>query len=163
MGWSGDSSAPGSNSVRLKSVRVVNSDRTILPHNVDLCDVIGIEIEYTVLKAGAVFVPSIHVHNGEGILIFVSIDLEENWVRAPRKCGTYISVAWIPKNFLNTGPHYVSVACSRLNPHELHFFEQQVVAFNAVEGGAIDTARGDFTGALPGTTRPILQWSTETI
>jgi lipopolysaccharide transport system ATP-binding protein len=163
MSWPDDLHAPGSDSVRLKSVRVVTGDRTTLLDSVDLRHLVGVEIEYTVFKDGVVFVPSLHLHNGEGILIFVSIDLEENWVRNPRRCGIYHSVAWIPGNFLNTGTHYVSVACSRLDPHELHFFEQQVVAFNVVEGGATDTARGDFTGALPGTIRPILKWSTNVI
>jgi len=160
MSWPDQSQAPGNESVRLKSVRVVVDDGTTLLDGVDVRDPVGVEIEYTVGKSGVVFAPSLHLHNGEGIQIFLSIDLEEDWVRTPRQCGTYTSVAWIPGNFLNIGTHYVSVACSRLDTHELHFFEQQVVAFNVVETDAGDSARGDFSGSLPGTIRPMLEWRT---
>lgn len=162
MCWPDDRRAPGSDSVRLKSVRLVAGDSTTVLSGVDIRDLLGVEIEYTVLKDEAVFVPSIHLHNGEGVLILVSIDLEQDWVRTPRMCGTYRSVVWISGNFLNTGTHYVSVACSRLDPHALHFFEQQVVAFDVLEGGATDT-RGDFAGALPGAIRPVLKWRTNMI
>jgi lipopolysaccharide transport system ATP-binding protein len=163
MSWPEDRRAPGNESVRLKSVRVVTADQSTLLHGVDVRDPVGIEMKYTVMKTGAIFAPSLHLHNGEGIQIFLSIDLEEEWVRTPRTSGTYTSIAWIPGNFLNVGTHYVSVACSRLDTHELHFFEQQVVAFNVVEVDALDTARGEFSGTLPGTIRPILEWRTRMV
>jgi lipopolysaccharide transport system ATP-binding protein len=161
MCWPDESYAPGNESVRLKSVRVLVDDGTTLLDGVDVRDAVGVEVEYTVCKPGAVFVPSLHLHNGEGVQIFLSIDLEADWVSAARERGTYTSVAWIPGNFLNIGTYYVSVACSRLDPHELHFFEQQVVAFNVLEVDAPNTARGAFSGKLPGIIRPVLQWQTE--
>jgi lipopolysaccharide transport system ATP-binding protein len=161
--WPDDLRAPGNESVRLKSVRVVVADRSTLLDGVDVRDPVGVEVEYTVYKSGVVFVPSLHLHNAEGVQIFVSIDLEADWVRTRRQCGTYTSVAWLPGNFLNIGTHYVSIACSRLDTHELHLFEQQVVAFNVVEVDAADTARGEFSGTLPGAIRPILEWRTKMV
>src|SRR5208282_3629123 len=109
---------------------------------------------------GVIVVPSLHLHNAEGIQIFLAIDLEENWVSTQRQCGLYQSTAWIPGNFLNVGVHYVSVAMGRLDINILHLFEQQVIAFNVAESGENDTARGIYAHALPGVIRPILDWQT---
>ena len=121
---------------------------------------IGIEVEYRVLQDGAIFAPSLHLHNSEGTQIFLAIDLEKSWMLAPRTPGVYRSTAWIPANFLNTGMHYVSIAISRLDLHLLHLFDRQTIAFHVNESDGHDTARGPFAGALPGVVRPILQWQT---
>ena len=152
--------APGDNLVRLRSVRVINEDLSTVSEGIDVRRRVGIEIQYQVLDAGVVFVPSLHLHNAEGIQIFLAIDLEENWVRTRRQCGFYQSTAWIPGNFLNVGVHYVSVAMSRLDINILHLFEQQVIAFNVAESSDNDTARGIYAHALPGVIRPILDWRT---
>ncbi len=157
--WSNPARAPGDKTVRLLKVGVV--DETSKPiSSVDVRRKVGIEIEYEVHEDGAIFTPSLHLHNAEGIQIFLTINLEEEWVLAPRPRGHYRSVAWLPGNFLNIGMHYVSIALSRLDAHLLHLFERHVVAFNVLESSALDTARGVFAGSLPGAIRPILQWQT---
>jgi lipopolysaccharide transport system ATP-binding protein len=158
--WDANELAPGDNLVRLKRVRVVDEELSTISESIDVRRRVGIEIQYQVLGEGAVFVPSLHLHNAEGIQIFLAIDLEQNWVSRPRPCGLYQSTAWIPGNFLNVGVHYVSVALSRLDINILHLFEQQVIAFNVAESGENDTARGIYAHALPGTIRPILDWQT---
>jgi lipopolysaccharide transport system ATP-binding protein len=158
--WDDNHLAPGDDSVKLKKVRVIDENFVTVSENVDVRRRIGVQIQYQVLKEGVIFVPSLHLHNAEGIQIFLAIDLEENWVSAPRRRGFYQSTAWIPGNFLNIGIHYVSVALSRLDINILHLFEQQVIAFNVAESSENDTARGIYAHALPGVIRPILDWQT---
>ena len=158
--WSDLSRAPGNETVRLVSARLVNETGSNLTENVDVRCPVGVEICYRVLLDQAVLTPSLHLHNAEGIQIFLAIDLEENWVLSPRRLGLYRSTAWIPGNFLNVGIHYVGVAISRLDAHVLHLFEQQILAFHIAEGGGIDTARGIYANPLPGVIRPILDWQT---
>jgi len=158
--WDDNALAPGDDLVKLKSVRVVAEDLSPVSENVDVRQRVGIEMQYQVLKDGGIFVPSLHLHNPEGIQIFLAIDLEPKWVSSPRQKGFYQSTAWIPGNFLNIGVHYVSVALSRLDINILHLFEQQVIAFHVAESGENNTARGIYAHALPGVIRPILDWQT---
>jgi lipopolysaccharide transport system ATP-binding protein len=161
--WPDVNTAPGDNVVRLVSVRVIHLNQTEIAGAIDVRQSVGIEILYLVIVDGAIFVPSLHLHNAEGTQLFLAIDLEKQWMRRPRRCGLYRSTTWIPGNFLNIGMHYASVAMSRLDTHRLHLFEQQVVAFNVVESSGGDTARGIYAGNLPGAIRPILEWETVTI
>ena len=151
---------PGDDSVQLLSVSAVDPREVILAGNSDVRERVGVKIEYEVLREGIIFAPSLHLHNAEGVQIFLAIDLEKEWVRAPRPRGVYRSTAWIPGNFLNVGLHYVSVAMSRLDLHTLHLFERQVIVFQVIESGALDTARGIYANHLPGAIRPILDWQT---
>ncbi len=151
---------PGDDTVKLLSVSAVNAHGQLLAGNTDVRERVGIRINYEVLREGAIFAPSLHLHNSEGTQLFLAIDLEKEWMQAPRRCGIYESTAWIPGNFLNTGLHYASVAMSRLDLHMLHLFERQVVVFQVAESGALDTARGIYANPLPGAIRPILDWQT---
>lgn len=154
------SRVPGNEVVKLSRVRVVNGASESIPGGLDVREKVGVEIEYHVLQDGAIFTPSLHLHNAEGTQICLAIDLEEEWVAKPRARGLYRSTAWIPGNFLNVGMCYVSVAMSRLDMHTLHLFERQIVGFNVEESSAANTARGIFAGELPGAIRPILDWKT---
>ena len=158
--WPDIATAPGDAVVKLANVKLLPQEVPTGPGSVDVRHPIGIEVRYTVLTDGAIFVPSLHLHNSEGIQVFLSIDLEPEWSDTPRRSGSYTSTARIPGNFLNTGMHYISVALSRLDVHTLHLFERHVIAFNVVDMGDADTARGAFSGGLPGVIRPILQWIT---
>ena len=151
---------PGNEVVELVRVRAVDANSEVLPGSVDVRQRVGVEIEYHVQQDGAIFAPSLHLHNGDGTQIFLAIDLEEDWVLTPRRPGLYRSTAWIPGNFLNVGMYYVSVAMSRLDAHALHLFERQILGFNVDESSTSNTARGVYAGQLPGVIRPILDWET---
>ena len=75
--------------------------------------------------------------------------------------GHFIHRAWIPANLLAEGLHLVGFALTTLSPLVVHFYEQEAVAFNVVDNRGGETARGDYTGDMPGVVRPLLQCSTE--
>jgi len=43
----------------------------------------------------------------------------------------------------------------------VHFDEPEAVMFHVVESSEGETARGDYTGVMPGVVRPILKWESK--
>ena len=157
--WDDLAEAPGNEIVRLRAVRVRNEDGQVTDA-IDIRRSFGIEMEFQVLKPGQVLVPNYHFNNEEGVIIFVSSDLDPKWQRTPRPVGNFTSTAWIPGNFLTEGTIVVSAAVSTMDPVTIHFFERDAVAFQVIDSLDGDSARGDYAGPIPGVVRPILRWTT---
>jgi len=156
--WDADS-APGNETARLRSVRVRNrSGETV--STVNITDPVAIEMTYDVLKPGIVMAPNIHLFNDRGVCLFVTVDIEKEWKNTPRPVGSYTSTVWIPGNFLSEGSVIVRVALTTFRPMIVHFDEPDAVMFHVVESSEGETARGDYTGVMPGAIRPILKWET---
>lgn len=160
--WTDITKAPGNNIVCLRSVyaKTINGDVT---DSFDIRNPIGIEIEYEVLKEGHVLVPNYHVFNEEGVCVFVTSDSQSPYYKNPRSIGCYTSTAWIPGNFLSEGTLIVGVAISTMNPVIVHFFERDAIAFQVVDNIDGNSARGEYTGEIPGVVRPLLNWETKYI
>ncbi len=155
-----DKLAPGSDIVRLCSVRVINEMQEV-NYSFDIRSKVGIQIEYDVLRPGYVLYPHFLVNNEEDTLLFTSIDTDSEWRGKNRQPGHYVSTGWIPGNLLSEGTMIVTAAMRTEIPHMLHFLERDVVAFQVIESPEGDTARVDFAGKLKGVVRPYLDWSTE--
>ncbi|HQY66195.1 MAG TPA: ABC transporter ATP-binding protein [Pyrinomonadaceae bacterium] len=154
-----ESSAPASEFVRLRSVRVCDeAGKTTASPDIRLP--VGVEVCYEVLKPAKVMVPNLHFFNETGTCIFVSHDWGGGWRDRPRPIGKYNSTVWLPGNFLAEGSVYVGVAVTTYSPLEVHFVEWDAVTFNVIDSIAGDSARGDYVGVLPGIVRPILEWKT---
>src|ERR1041384_2165390 len=160
--WPVLAQAPGNDIVRLCAVRVRNEAGEIADA-LAIRRPIGIEMEYEVLKAGAVLVPNLHFYNEEGVYVFVAHDCDPEWRRRPRPVGRYISTAWIPGNYLAEGALIVGAAVSTHDPVVVHFYERDAVAFHVIDSLDGDSARGDFAQPMPGVVRPLLPWQTRYI
>lgn len=159
--WPDSSRAPGDDVVRLSSVRV----RTESGETTDTADIrqpVGIELEYEVLRPGYMLVPNLTFHNEEGLLVFISHDLDPTWRRQPRPVGHYTSTAWIPGNYLAEGGLIVGAAISTHDPLHVHLYERDAIGFQVFDSIDGDSARGDYTGSVPGVVRPLLEWTTQT-
>jgi lipopolysaccharide transport system ATP-binding protein len=117
-------------------------------------------MEYQVLKSGSVLTPNFRFFNEEGVLVFIVIDQDTTWRGKPRPEGHYISTAWIPGNLLSEGILFVTASIGTMEPFTIHFYEDDVVAFQVVDSLAGNSARGDWTGPMAGVVRPLLDWST---
>jgi lipopolysaccharide transport system ATP-binding protein len=157
--WNDPRRAPGNDTVRLRAVRIRDEDGAVTA-KADIRKPIGVELSYDVLVAGSVLIPSIHVYNDQGICVFIAHDWDERWRNSPRPVGHYQSTAWIPGNFLAEGSLSVGAAMATYIPHEVHFHVPDAVAFMIIDSLDGDSARGDFSGHLPGAVRPLLGWST---
>ena len=156
--WQDVSTAPGNEVVRLRAVRVRSTDGEVC-ESVDIRSPVGIEMEFDVLQSGHVLVPGYHFINQEGICVFVASACEAEWRRRPRPVGRFTSTARIPGNFLSEGPLIVTATMATMEPFRAHFFERDAVAFQVIDTLDGDSARGDYTGPMPGIVRPMLDWT----
>jgi lipopolysaccharide transport system ATP-binding protein len=157
--WSDSATAPGSDVVRLRAVRVRAATGEVADA-LDIRQPIGIEVEYEVLTPGYVLVPNLHFYNEEGVYAFVISDLDPTWRNRPRAAGRYLSTALIPGNLLSESTLFVGVAVSTINPEIVHFYERDAVAFQVIDSMDGDSARGDYAGPMPGVVRPMVNWHT---
>ena len=158
--WETLETAPGNEVARLRRVRV-RDEAGETASAIDIRRPVGIEMTYQVLEDGRVLMPSFHLYNDQGICLFISLDVDENWRYRPRPPGTYVSTAWIPANFLAEGTMFVTAVAATFEPLIVHFVERDIIAFNVVDSLDGDSARGDYAGTMPGIVRPLLNWETE--
>jgi homopolymeric O-antigen transport system ATP-binding protein len=157
--WTDATRMSGGDVARLCAVRVTGEDGRVTG-SVDIRRRVGIEIEYDVLRRGFVLMPSIHVHNEDGVHVFSAVDCDPLWRHRTRESGRYISTAWIPGNLLAEGTMYIDVALETLTPMTHQFRERSVLAFQVVDSFDGDSARGDYPGPFGGVVRPALTWQT---
>lgn len=158
--WPDLQDAPGNEIARLRAARVRAEDGRSCEH-FDISQPIGIEIEYDVLQAGHILVPSAHFHTETGLYAFCTIDHDPDWKRKPRPTGRFVSTVWIPGNFLADGTMSVSIMMATMKPERTHFSELDVLSFQVIDNMNGDTARGDFVKSMPGVVRPLLPWKNQ--
>ena len=137
----------------LRRARLVDADRRPIEY-ARISQKIGIEMYYDVLEAGHRLVPNIHVF-AQGQYAFISSPPDV----APSPKGSYVSVMWIPANFLNEGVYVAGIGLSSMNPVRAHFYVPDGIIFSVVDD-LTDPARHDYTQTIPGIIRPRLEWIT---
>ncbi|HKO01277.1 MAG TPA: ABC transporter ATP-binding protein [Thermoanaerobaculia bacterium] len=157
--WPDVTLAPGDDVAKLRAIRVRSEGE--IASKIDIRKPVFIEMEWDVLQPNRVLTPNLHFRNDEGIIAFISNDLDPEWRRRPRETGRYVSVVEVPGNFLAEGTLIVGAAVSTMSPVRVHFFEQDAVAFEVIDSLSGDSSRGDYGGAIPGAVRPMLQWTNE--
>jgi lipopolysaccharide transport system ATP-binding protein len=160
--WLDPQKAPGSDTVRLCSVRVLAEDGQVTA-TVDIREPVAIELEYEVMKPGHVLLPHFSVHTVEGALAFVALDQDPQWRGRPRPVGRYRSTGWIPGNLLTEGLMLIGPCMRTVEPDIKHFYERDAVSFQVIDAPGQDTARGDYAGGIPGAVRPRLRWTTASV
>jgi lipopolysaccharide transport system ATP-binding protein len=160
--WPDPSTAPADSVVRLRGVRVRTGDGTI-SETVEIESSVSIEMDYDVLTAGKVLVPNFGFYNEDGVCLFVAHDLSPEWRGKPRPCGSYRSSVFIPGNFFSEGTIVLNAAVSTHDPVAIHVLELDAIAFQIVDRGNPNTARGDYAGPMPGVIRPLFRWTTATM
>lgn len=158
--WADPNIAPGNEVVRLRKVRVCTEDgRTTSV--IDIRRAVGIEVAYDVLRPGHVLIPNYHFRNEDGVHLFAVQDVGSDWRRRPRPVGRYVSTAWIPGNFLSESSLIIDIAVSSHIPSTtIHAYGRDAVAFQVIDNLEGNSARGDYTGAMPGVVRPLVNWTT---
>ena len=158
--WSDRSKAPGGKVARLAAVRV-RSERGDVTETVDIREPVTIEIEFDVLQPGKAMFAHFQLFNSEGLHLFSAHETDPAWRRQPRPVGRWLSRARIPGNFLTEGTVLVAAGLVSLDPETSLFFVKEAVAFQIVDQGTSDGARGDYSGTMGGVIRPLLDWNTQ--
>jgi lipopolysaccharide transport system ATP-binding protein len=157
--WPDITSAPGAEVARLQCVRVVDgSNRTA--SSIDVKESIGIEMTFDVLQPGYRLLPHYWFYNEEGTMMFASLNHEPDGSERVYGVGRYRSIAWIPGNFLAPGMTFVTAALITRSPDSVQFDLPQVISFSVRDNMGAGTARGDWSGEMPGVVRPLLKWTT---
>jgi lipopolysaccharide transport system ATP-binding protein len=161
VSWNDIETAPGSDNVRLKAVRIRSNGNVTCDVFID--EEIVIEIDYWNLQEGAVLYTAINLRDKVNSIIFDSANWpsanlsEDPWARKRRPYGLYRSTCVIPANFLNND-HYtidVGVADAR-NIWQIGSQGQGVLSFTVHESGEVTEEYVHRDGVI----RPKLAWST---
>ena len=147
---------PGDAVARLVAVRVWAGGAVAAA--VDIRQPVEIEIEFEALVEGRVLVPNLHFYTEEGLIAFISAEVDSDWHRRPRPRGRHTARVTVPGNFLSEGTYIVSAAVSTLDPVIVHAHEREAVAFQVIDSLDGNSARGDYAGPVPGVVRPLLPW-----
>jgi lipopolysaccharide transport system ATP-binding protein len=157
--WPDPATAPGDERVRLRGVRVVDEKGDVTPE-IDIRNPVFIEVTYWNLSDDSRFrpIPSVHVSNAEGALLFVSHGnhLPERATSAGPKL-VHARCA-IPGNLLAEGGVFVLVGVVSYEPAAVHAIVDDAVAFHVMDTSEGDGARGAWAGEFPGLVRPMLEW-----
>jgi len=151
--------APGDKLVRLRSVRIVDTEGETVDY-VDVRRPVGIELGFTVLeRGGPPVVPKIKVTTA-GRVAFNAMDTDPRWHRVSPP-GDYVATAWIPGNLLNEGLVGVDAAICSIDSPKLHHHVSvhEAVSFHVQDPAQGDSSRGVFTGQWRGVVRPLLEWT----
>lgn len=158
--WADPAKAPCGDFSRLIAVRSIDESGRVT-ESFEISDPIGLQMEYLVLRGGRLLLPHFHLFNDEGVKLFISLDLDENWRGKDRPPGCYRSTAWIPGNLLTEGMFYVHANMLAFSPEEFQFSAPDAVSFIVVDRMEGASARGDWRKRLPGVIRPMLKWETD--
>ncbi|HYD84622.1 MAG TPA: ABC transporter ATP-binding protein, partial [Opitutus sp.] len=155
--WADLASAPGDDVARLHGIRIRSAADELIDAT-DVRDEVRVEMDYEVLKPGHQLLPHFAIRNQDGMVAFLSVDLDPQWRNKRRPTGRYISTARIPGNLLSEGLFSVQAVLMSINPQVVHTKIDDAVAFRVVDDlTASDTSRGDFRKPMPGVLRPMLQ------
>jgi lipopolysaccharide transport system ATP-binding protein len=157
--WPDPATAPGDERVRLRGVRVVDEKGDLAPE-IDIRNPVFIEVTYWNLSDDSKFrpIPSVHLSNAEGALLFVSHG--NHLPDRATSVGTKLVHARcaIPGNLLAEGGVFVLVGLVSYEPAFVHAVVEDAVAFHVMDASEGDGARGAWAGDFPGLVRPMLDW-----
>jgi lipopolysaccharide transport system ATP-binding protein len=149
--WEDNLTAPGDERVRLRSVRVIPQSDPGEPITVHTP--LRIEFTYCNYVPGTVLNVSMLLNNLEEVCVFATAS-----DFAPRPAGLIRHIVEIPGDFLNAGSYYVNMLIVKDASTGI-LFQNNVVAFEVVEGEVV----GNWYGQFPGTVRPKLKWASEVV
>jgi lipopolysaccharide transport system ATP-binding protein len=163
--WHNLLEAPGDDIVRLRAVRMIDEEGNT-NYSYDIRRPVGVEITYDVLRPGFELTPVFSLLNAREIVLFSSADTGDEWRSRARTEGRYVSVGWIPGNFLAEGDMRVKVAIhgtaqNQSGEGHFHLEDIEAVGFQIIESPDGDTARMDNVGRIRGAIRPYMQWVTQ--
>ena len=148
-----------SDSVKLRSVRVVNSQNE-LAYSTDIEESVTIEVEFESLDRCGDLLPKLTFTNGSGAIAFVTHDVETGEAGVCNQPGIYRSQVLIPENLLAEGDYFVTAAIVSYHPDVAHVRARDCVSFSVIDHKRGSSVRGSYHGPFPGAIRPQLPWTT---
>ena len=161
--WEDPKTAPGNDSVRLHSVRIIQEGRDGPTTDVDIARDVLIQISYWNFEDGLRIYPAIWLRDQSGAFVLSSTHhksvslTEDPWADRPHCVGLYESVCRIPGNFLNDTTYSITAIVGK-NSSETIVLKDNILSFKVHDTGDM---RKEYVGEWIGTVRPKLAWNTE--
>jgi lipopolysaccharide transport system ATP-binding protein len=148
--------APGSEYVRLRAVRIRNSEGQIT-NSLDVRLPFMIELEYRILRPVTNLRLGLRIVAHDGTVVFSTRDLDDGREEQVRNPGNYVSRCTIPGNFLDYGQYFVSFGADCPMTRS-HFALDQALAFQIEPTGGVG---GHVADGRSGLLRIQLPWAIE--
>jgi lipopolysaccharide transport system ATP-binding protein len=151
--WTDPALAPGTSRARLRAARVRPRDDT--PDAVvTVRTPFALEFEYWIIGPGRPLVPSVHLFNREGTLVFtVGPSEASGGVLAAGERRLYRERCHVPGDLLNDGTHRAAFYLA--DGEEIVLRAEDVLAFEVRDSAEL---RGGWFGKWPGAVRPAMEW-----
>jgi lipopolysaccharide transport system ATP-binding protein len=155
--WDDPATAPGGDSIKLRSARAYPMDGT--PSDpITVRTAVVLEFAYQNLRPGAFLNLSLHVYTADGVLLFNAVPVnEEEWYGRAFPAGVFRDRCFIPADLLNDGGYRVELLVVK-DQRTILYEDSAILEFD-VQDVAGDT--GVFEGEWRGLIRPALEWRTE--
>ena len=161
--WPAPETAPGTEMVRLHSVRITQAGIDGPTADVDIAKDIAVEITYWNLVPGQHLYSAMWLKDSNGVFILATSNVksvssnDDPWYGVPQPVGLYQSTCIIPGNFLNEGRYMISPIVGRV-PNKTVILEESLLSFDVHDTGAM---REEYLGNWSGPViRPRLHWNT---
>jgi lipopolysaccharide transport system ATP-binding protein len=158
-----EATAPTANGARMRSISLRNPQGEVV-EEFDIRQPITIVMEYDVFKPGYCWASHLACSDEEGTSVFFTAEFSEEHVKTQDTSyiGRRISTCTIPGNMMGEGTYTFGAGIYSM--HEMNTnkaFEHNVVKFSVFDPMTGDSARGVFTGYIPGVMRPMFEWRSE--
>jgi lipopolysaccharide transport system ATP-binding protein len=144
--------------IQLLKGSVATMDGRPVP-DIDMRESFTVRMKYRLHSdSGGALYPNIHVTDSTGSYVFVTSALSS---LVPPLQGDYEAVCIIPGNLLNAGTYFFGLAVTVIDKGvKVAFFEKDALCVNITEliDETLDASRNGYSGTLPGSVRPVLQW-----
>ena len=150
----------GDEIVRINAVRAIDASYTTKDTFL-IDEIIGLEIEYNVLKSMNILWQGFNIYNESGINVFDTHSVTSKYYNEHHPTGIYKAVAFVPANLLAEGTYIISAAIFNHIRHKIYVHVNSAIAFTVIENPDSLTARGGSVENFPGVIRPLLNWETK--
>lgn len=142
--------------IRCHYARIINEEEQVTSQ-LSIDRPFFIDVTYEVLKdLDLSAVPNFHFYDEFGARVFITLPAEA----CPKEKGVYTTRCEVPAYQLNNGRFATMIAVSSFELEApLHFAYENALRFEVAEHGLADVRRHGWTGALPGLSRPRLDWT----
>jgi lipopolysaccharide transport system ATP-binding protein len=153
--WPDPDTAPGNEHVRMHAVRVRPRDGRP-GDDISVETPFALEFEYSLADRHAGLVPSLHLFNDQGAVVFITgPDRHARWRERPGGATLVRDVCHVPANLLNDGMHRVAFCLQKGS--DMILWLDDVLVFDVRDAL---TLRDSWYGKWPGVVRPALDWET---
>jgi len=154
--WENKDEAPGCEEVRLRRISIQTNDQD--SNMITMETPFFIIVDYWNEIAACLHI-TLHIRNEQGIVAFTTASSQEpGWYGQFLEKGLYRSVCHVPKNFLNSGRHSITIRVVRDISNSIYVREDALV-FDVVD----NRNRFGFFDKDPGVVHPYLNWKTESL